>query len=123
LTAPEQILVVEDEPAIRELLAMILRDEGFAVETAAHGRAGLAKASLQVPDVVILDLMMPGMTGWEFIEVWQADSATKDVPIVVISAENAATTVKALRVRAFLRKPFDLDQLLAVLSTLRDEPT
>jgi CheY-like chemotaxis protein len=61
------------------------------------------------------------MSGWEFIEVWHADAATKAVPIVVVSAEHATRTAEALGVRAVLRKPFDLDHLLAILSVVLGE--
>lgn len=119
--ATRRILVVEDEPTLRDLVTMILEDEGLAVETAKDGCEALAKGRRQLPDVVILDLMMAPMSGWEFIEAWQADAATRHIPIVVVSAAYPATTAAVLRVHAFLRKPFDVDQLLTILKSLDGE--
>jgi CheY-like chemotaxis protein len=116
-----RVLVVEDDPDIRDLVAQLLVGEGFAVETAMHGDEGLAKAQRQCPDVVILDLMMPVMSGPEFIALWQADSMTQRIPIVVVSAAYSPTTAEAVGVQAFLTKPFDVDRLLGVLKALLDE--
>jgi len=116
--ATRRVLVVEDEPTIREILMLVLEDDGLGVETARDGREALAKARRQLPDVVILDLMMATMSGWEFIEIWQADSATRHIPIVVVSAAYSATTAEALGVHAFLRKPFDIERLVTIVKTL-----
>lgn len=116
-----RVLVVEDEPAIRELVTMILEDDGLAVEAATNGCEALARARRRPPDVVILDLMMAAMSGWELIKVLQADAATRHIPIVVVSAAYPATTAAALGVHAFLSKPFDVDQLLTILQTLNGE--
>jgi len=100
---------------------MILEDDGLAVDTARDGCEALAQARRQPPDVVILDLMMAPMSGWDLIEAWRSDSATRHIPIVVVSAAYPATTAAALRVHAFLRKPFDVDQLLTILKSLDGE--
>jgi CheY-like chemotaxis protein len=121
VTPARRVLVVEDEPAIRGVITMLLEDEGYAVEAALHGREALAKALRHLPDVVILDLMMPTMSGWELIHAWQANSTTRRIPIVVTSAAYSATTAAALGVHALLRKPFDLERLLSILQTLLDE--
>jgi CheY-like chemotaxis protein len=115
VTAARRVLVVEDDPDIRTLIAAILEDDGFAVDLARHGREALAQAARQCPDVVILDLMMPVMTGWAFIAVWQADSTTRGIPIVVTSAEVPVPTAHALGVHAFVPKPFDVELLLAIV--------
>ena len=118
---PGNVLIVDDNPAIRGFIAMVLEDEGFAVASAAHGREALTEAHRRLPDVVILDLMMPVMSGREFINAWQSDPVTRHIPIIVVSAAYSATTAAALGVQAFLRKPFDLDRLLTVLQKLLDE--
>jgi CheY-like chemotaxis protein len=119
--ATRRVLVVEDEPTLRTVVAMILEDEGFTVETAGQGREALAKAQRRLPNLVITDLMMPIMSGWELIEAWRSDSATRHIPIVVVSAAYPATTAEALGVHAVLRKPFDIERLLAILQTLASE--
>jgi DNA-binding response OmpR family regulator len=121
VTAARRVLVVEDEPAIRDLVALILEEEGFAVETAAQGREGLAKAHRQRPDMVIVDLMMPIMSGWEFLGTWQADSETQHIPIVAMSAAYSVTTAEVVGVQGFLRKPFHVDRLLALVKLVFDE--
>jgi DNA-binding response OmpR family regulator len=113
--------VVEDEPDIRAFMAMLLEDEGFAVETAVHGGDALAKAQCRRPDLVILDLTMPVMSGWEFIAIWQADSVTQCIPIVVTSAEASVTTARALGVHTFMRKPVDVERLLITVQALLSE--
>jgi len=121
MSPARRVLVVEDEPAIRSFVAMILEDEGFAVETAVDGREALAKAQRQRPDVIVLDLMMPVMNGWELIAVWQADSATQGIPIIVMSAAFVAPTAHALGIDAALPKPFDIERLLmTVKARLRE---
>jgi DNA-binding response OmpR family regulator len=121
MSPARRVLVVEDEPAIRSFVAMLLEDEGFAVETAVHGREALAKAQRQRPDVIVLDLMMPVMNGWELIAVWHADSATQGIPIIAMSAAFAAPTAHALGIDAFLPKPFDIERLLMTVKALLRE--
>ena len=83
---PARILVVDDERDNRELLEIILTHEGFVVETAADGPAALAAVAREAPDLVLLDVMMPGMTGYQVAERLKADPATRGVPLVMVSA-------------------------------------
>src|SRR5437764_7343536 len=80
------VLVVDDDPAIRGLLAEALRGEGFAVDLAAHGREALDAIRARRPATVILDLMMPVMDGFSFMEACKKEGLCRDLPIVVISA-------------------------------------
>jgi len=112
---------VEDEPDIRDVVALILEEEGFTVETAAQGREGLAKAHRQLPDMVIVDLMMPIMSGWEFLRTWQADSEMQPIPIVAMSAASSMTSAEVMGIQGFLRKPFHVDRLLAIVKLVFDE--
>ena len=121
MTAARRVLVVEDEPDIRDLVALILEEEGFTIETADQGREGLAKAHRQLPDMVIVDLMMPIMSGWEFLNIWQADSETQHIPIVAMSAAYSVATAEVTGIQGFLRKPFQVDRLLAIVKLVFDE--
>jgi len=121
VTAARRVLVVEDEPDIRDLVALILEEEGFTIETADQGREGLAKAHRQLPDMVIVDLMMPIMSGWEFLNIWQADSETQHIPIVAMSAAYSVATAEVTGIQGFLRKPFQVDRLLAIVKLVFDE--
>jgi two-component system chemotaxis response regulator CheY len=107
------VLVVDDDPAIRGLVAEALRGEGYTVDVAAHGREGLEAVRANRPQTVILDLMMPVMDGFSFLEACQREKLCEDVPIVVISAvHDVMRRVVERPVRACVAKPFDLDDLI-----------
>jgi CheY-like chemotaxis protein len=110
----KSVLIVEDEDAIRETLRQVLEFEGYEVYAAANGREGLEILTSVHPCVIILDLMMPVMNGWEFASTVQSDQANSSIPIVVVSA--FAEKAKDLRCQAVLKKPFDIDSLLSVVS-------
>src|SRR4030088_129808 len=106
------VLVVDDDPAIRGLVGDALRSEGYTVDLAAHGREALDAMRAQKPATVILDLMMPVMDGFTFMEVCHQEQLCKDVPIVVISAaQDALKRINEMPIHACIAKPFDLDHL------------
>jgi two-component system response regulator MprA len=114
----ERILVVEDDAKIADLLRRGLAFEGYAVDAAADGEAALAHARDRAPDVVILDLMLPGMNG---LEVCRRLRAGSDVPILMLTARGAvADRVKGLDSGAddYLVKPFAFEELLARIRAL-----
>jgi CheY-like chemotaxis protein len=107
------VLVVDDDPAIRGLVADALRDQGYTVDLAAHGREALEAMRARRPATVVLDLMMPIMDGFSFIEALHNEQLCENVPIVVISAvQDALRRVQQVPVRACIAKPFDLDDLI-----------
>jgi len=107
------VLVVDDDPAIRGLVADALRGEGYAVDLAAHGREALDALRARRPATIVLDLMMPIMDGFSFIEACQREQLCIDVPIVVISAvQDAIRRIQSVSVNACIAKPFDLDDLV-----------
>lgn len=107
------ILVVDDDEAIRESLSDCLRDEGFEVVCARNGAEALASLeAMESPIVILLDLMMPVMSGWEFLEVVQASDRLSAIPIIVVSAMCAPGA------RACIEKPVDLDRLLEAVHSL-----
>ena len=112
---PKTVLVVEDDWNIQSLMAMVLEGEGYRVETAANGLQGLNAIERSLPDLVLLDMNMPLMNGWEFAREFHArfDSG---VPIVVVTASadarQAATDIGAVD---FLGKPFELTTLVEVV--------
>ena len=110
------VLVVDDDPAIRGLVADALRGEGFAVDLAAHGREALEAMRARRPRAVVLDLMMPVMDGFTFIEACHREQLCDGVPIVVISAiQDALRRIAEVPVHACMAKPFDLDDLVRVV--------
>jgi two-component system, OmpR family, response regulator MprA len=113
------VLVVDDDPAIREALDRALRLEGFAVSTREDGSAALATLDEEPPDVMVLDVMMPGLSGVEVIRRLRAGG--HELPVCVLSArDELADRVAGLRAGAddYLVKPFELEELVARLHAL-----
>ena len=114
-----QILVVEDDAAIRGLVSEVLRDDGYEVSEASNGLEALEALSDGRPDLIVLDLMMPVMDGWTFVEECHRSRACDEVPIVVTSASHdlpsTAERLRSFGVRTCLAKPFDVDGLLALV--------
>jgi two-component system, OmpR family, phosphate regulon response regulator PhoB len=110
------VLVVEDEAAIAELVALHLRHAGHAVRLAADAEAAQREVDHQLPELVVLDWMLPGRSGLDLARRWRADARTKTLPIIMLSARAAeADKVSGLDVGAddYLTKPFSPKELLA----------
>jgi two-component system response regulator PrrA len=119
VSSQPSVLVVDDDPAIREALDRALRLEGFGVSTRADGPTALATVEEAAPDVMVLDVMMPGLSGVEVVRRLRADGY--DLPICVLSArDELADRVEGLRAGAddYLVKPFELEELVARLHAL-----
>ena len=109
--AGKRVLVVDDDPDIRELLFTALEDEGFEVVPAGNGQEALTVIQSFRPDVIILDLMMPVMDGWQFANELRARD--EEIPLVLLSAaRDLKTHAKALSAADIIEKPFDLAELL-----------
>jgi CheY-like chemotaxis protein len=107
------VLVVDDDEAIRDVIAEVLRDEGYTVVCAENGAQALREMRAQHhPDLVLLDLMMPVMSGWEVLEQLQASEELSRIPVVVVSAMSAPGASE------HLAKPIDLDRLLDTVGRL-----
>jgi DNA-binding response OmpR family regulator len=104
-----RVLVVDDELDIREAVSEVLAFEGHEVVVACEGAEALRKCHSLHPDLVLLDLMMPGMNGWDFRATQLRDPAIADIPVVILSALGRVPNIDAA---AFLPKPFGLDELL-----------
>lgn len=112
----QAILVVEDEDDIAELLRYNLDKEGFAVTVASSGEQGLEAARRDKPDLVLLDLMMPGMNGLEVCRELKAGASTSDIPVVMVTARGEESDVVAgleLGADDYVTKPFGLQVLVA----------
>jgi len=109
-----KVLVIEDAFATRRLVELSLAYEGFEIIQREDGPSGLEAALTLIPDLIVLDIALPGMDGWEILSHIRADPKTKHIPVVVITAHDTAETrTKANHSHAdgFVGKPFDLDQL------------
>jgi CheY-like chemotaxis protein len=109
------ILVVDDDREIRELIAEVLALDGYRVTTAPNGKVALEQAREDPPDVIVLDLMMPVMCGWEFLEALRQDPSLAPIPVIVDTASPDSQVEGAA---AILRKPFEVGALLAAASRL-----
>jgi DNA-binding response OmpR family regulator len=110
------ILCVEDEPEMIDLIRLILGRRGFEVKGAAGGIEGLKMIRQNPPDLVLLDLMMPDMDGWEVYQQMKADEKTKNIPVIVVTAK-AQSIDKVLglhiaKVDDYLTKPFSPQDLM-----------
>jgi DNA-binding response OmpR family regulator len=118
-----RVLIVEDEAVILRLLEVNFRLAGFDVETATRGEEALAKASATPPDVAILDIMLPGLSGLEVCERLRAMAATAEVPVIVLSARTQDEDRErsyALGVVAYVTKPFEPAELVEVVRRALD---
>ena len=115
-TVPDaKVLLVDDDPVILKLLQVNFEMEGYSVETASDGVEGLEKARTLHPDIVLLDIMMPRMDGLEVTKALKADEATKQIPIILLSAKAQASDIQAgkdIGADDYLTKPFDPLELL-----------
>lgn len=110
-----RVLIAEDNPDIVEALTMMLEDADYIVE-ATQGRETLAKVVAMLPDLLFLDIWMPGMDGREICEYLKSHAHTKHIPIIMLSAnKDTATIAKAAGADTFLAKPFEMDAVLALV--------
>ena len=109
------VLIVEDDADLREMMAQLLSLEGFQTSTVSNGREALQYlAGGDKPEVILLDLMMPVMDGWEFRRKQQSDPDLSGVPVIVLSAIDQ-TRAADLHAQAFLKKPLDFDRLVRLV--------
>ncbi|HSQ40484.1 MAG TPA: response regulator [Anaerolineales bacterium] len=109
-----KILIAEDERDIRDLVAFTLRFAGYEVVAAANGEEAVQLAPKETPDLILLDVRMPRMTGYDACRIIKADSKLKDIPVVFLSAKGQESEIQTgLEVGAeeYLLKPFAPDQL------------
>jgi DNA-binding response OmpR family regulator len=111
MKATHLVLVVDDDMDIRCTIAQILREEGFRVREARNGREALAKIADEEPDLVLLDLMMPAVNGWEVLEALRLSQS--DVPVVILSA------LPAQGRDDYIEKPVTFARLFQLLETIR----
>jgi DNA-binding response OmpR family regulator len=120
--AASRILVVEDDPTLRETLAEILVDEGHDVRAAAHGGEAMDQLADWEPDLILLDLMMPTVSAYDFrVEQRRLGLATTAKTLVLSAARNLGPAAAGLQADAWLAKPFSLDEVLSVVAALLED--
>ena len=121
MTTPKKILVVDDEDDILHFLELVLGDKGYSVATASTGHDALAAAQVDRPDLILLDIMMPKMDGWEVLKLLRVDEQTAGVPVAMLSARTEAQDrVQGLQEGAvdYICKPFSLQELLGKIEAI-----
>jgi CheY-like chemotaxis protein len=107
-------LVVEDDESIRDVIIDVLEDHGFTVVSASNGAEALQQLDSRRPDVMLLDLLMPVMHGWDFMETYRERTGGTIIPIVVVSVNPALPrSFNGLGVRSVVAKPFSVEDLVA----------
>ena len=115
----KRILIIDDEPGLLKILGSRLKTIGYDVDIAENGIRGFDKIRENKPDLIILDLMMPGMDGFKFFKKIKDKEETAKIPIVVLSAKGEIKeSFLALGADSFLCKPFALDELSATLDSV-----
>jgi len=110
-----RILVVDDDDAMCELLRQALSDQGYAVATVSHGAAALELVKHHKPAVMLVDLRMPIMDGWAFVEQYRRNADPPAAIVLLSAVKDLEATAKRLGVEAYVRKPFQLEELTVVV--------
>ena len=116
-----RVLIVEDEPAIAELIAVNLRHNGFQPIWSEDGESAQRELDAVLPDVILLDWMLPGQSGLQLARKWRADSRLKPIPILMLTARrDERDVVEGLELGAddYMKKPFSLAELMARVKAL-----
>ena len=117
----KSILVVDDEQDIILALKILLAEEGYEIFTAHNGREALERLAEKIPDIMLIDVMMPILSGPETIVRMRADAGYANIPVVVMSAIKPKADLDKLKVGAFIRKPFEIELLLQTLDQVLAE--
>ncbi|HYI44083.1 MAG TPA: response regulator [Actinomycetota bacterium] len=118
MAAGARILICDDDPAILRVLQVNLEVEGYETLLAHHGEEALKIAGTEKPDLIILDIMMPRMDGYQTCDALKADPETKGIPVVFLSAKAQDSDIekgKSYEVEDYITKPFDPDTLIEVV--------
>ena len=112
MTGSPGLLVVEDDPDLAGLMKIILGDAGYQVRVAENGAVALARVAEEMPSLILLDMRMPVMNGWEFAREFRARHGRAARIVVVTAAENARLRAQEIEADGWLEKPFELDAVL-----------
>ena len=113
---PRSVLVVEDDPDLLALEEDILAEAGYRVASAADGLEALEQVEREMPGLILLDMRMPRMNGWEFAREFRARHGNGCPIAVITAAENARLRAQEIQADAWLEKPFDLEDVLALVA-------
>jgi two-component system chemotaxis response regulator CheY len=112
-----RVLIVDDDLAILDFVSLALTDEGYEVQTAVDGRVALDIADRWPPDLILLDMRMPSMDGWQFAAAYVARPGAHAAIVVLTAAKDAAGIAEEIGAVGYVAKPFSLDDLLTVVES------
>jgi PAS domain S-box-containing protein len=115
------VLVIDDDPAVRNIMLRMLAKEGYMVETAANGAAGLQAARELRPDVITLDVLMPGMDGWEVLSALKDDADLAEIPVVMLTVADERSMGFALGASEYMTKPVNRRRLMSIIKKYKSE--
>jgi two-component system, OmpR family, response regulator VicR len=122
-----RIIYIEDDPDMIDLVSLILKRRGFSVQGADGGVKGLDLVLSEIPDLVLLDLMMPDLDGWDVYQQMKAQAKTRNIPVIVITAKaQAIDRVLGLRIAKvddYICKPFSPNELIASIDRIVQKNT
>lgn len=121
-----KILLVEDNEMNRDMLSRRLERRGYTVVCAVHGEEGVAKARSERPDLILMDMSLPVLTGWEATQQLKADAATKGIPVIALTAHAMSEDERKSREAGcddYDTKPVDLERLLGKMQKLLGNTT
>lgn len=119
--AQKTILIVEDDPVIRGILELNLRDEGYKVLSAEDGQEGVRLAAEKLPGIILMDMRLPGITGWEATRQLKAAKETTQIPIIALTAQSTSQDLRRCfdaGCDAFMTKPIQFAQLFTKIEML-----
>lgn len=119
---PKRVVCVEDEPEMIDLVKLILKRRGYDVIGAMGGKEGIDVIRQEVPDLVLLDLMMPDMGGWEVYQIIKSDDALKHIPVIIVTAKaqsiDKVLGLQVAKVDDYITKPFTPQELIDSINKL-----
>lgn len=107
-----RVLVIDDDASIRRVIAYALSDEGYHVDQASDGQEALDLIARRHPNVILLDMKMPGLDGWAFVQLYRQRYERRAPIIVLTAAQDAAKRSAEVKADGYVPKPFDLDLLI-----------
>lgn len=113
-----RVLVIDDDPSIRQVIAYALADEGYQVDEASDGEAALDLVGRQHPDIILLDMKMPGMDGWQFARLYREQYGHQAPIIVLTAAQDASQRGWDVSAESYVAKPFEIEVLVAQVSAI-----
>ena len=121
MSGQKKVLVVDDEEDMQKLVKIRLEQEGFVVITASDGEKGIKAAELEMPDLIIMDIMMPNMDGYSCLKEVRKIQKIKDTPVLMLSGkeeEKIRDLFAFQKISGYMEKPFELDNLVAKIKEI-----